>query len=178
MSKENTSVNNEEIIEDVSEEVVAETEIEEADDTTAEDKYSELEDKYMRLLAEYDNYQKRTTREKEARYSDAVIDTAAAFLPVMDDLVRALELEVTSDEAVKVKDGIELVAKKLKDVLSKLNIEEITAVGEEFDPNIHNAIQHVEDDTVTENTVVEEYMKGYIYKGSRVVRHSMVKVAN
>lgn len=176
MSKENTSANNEEIIEEVSEEVVAEAEV--AEDTTAEDKYNELEDKYMRLLAEYDNYQKRTTREKESRYSDAVIDTAAAFLPVMDDLARALELEVTSDEAVKVKEGIELVAKKLKDVLSKLEIEEIAAVGEEFDPNIHNAIQHIEDDTVTENTVVEEYMKGYIYKGSRVVRHSMVKVAN
>ena len=132
----------------------------------------------MRLLAEYDNYQKRTTREKEARYGDAVIDTAAAFLPVMDDLTRALELEVTNDEAVKVKEGIELVAKKLKDVLSKLDIEEIAAVGEEFDPNIHNAIQHIEDETVTENTIVEEYMKGYIYKGTRVVRHSMVKVAN
>ncbi|MBQ8636884.1 MAG: nucleotide exchange factor GrpE [Clostridia bacterium] len=177
MSKENNSTN-EEIIEETPSEVETEAEVEETPETSAEDKFSELEDKYMRLLAEYDNYQKRTTREKESRYGDAVIDTAAAFLPVMDDLTRALELEVSSDEAVKVKEGIELVAKKLKDVLQKLDIEEIAAVGEEFDPNLHNAIQHVEDDTVTENTVVEEYMKGYIYKGTRVVRHSMVKVAN
>lgn len=179
MSKENNATN-EEIIEETPSEVEteAEVEVEEIPETSADDKFSELEDKYMRLLAEYDNYQKRTTREKELRYGDAVIDTAAAFLPVMDDLTRALELEVSSDEAVKVKEGIELVAKKLKDVLQKLDIEEIAAVGEEFDPNLHNAIQHVEDDTVTENTVVEEYMKGYIYKGTRVVRHSMVKVAN
>lgn len=177
MSKENNSTN-EEIIEETPSEVETEAEVEETPETSAEDKLNELEDKYMRLLAEYDNYQKRTTREKESRYGDAVIDTAAAFLPVMDDLTRALELEVSSEEAVKVKEGIELVAKKLKDVLCKLDIEEIAAVGEEFDPNLHNAIQHVEDDTVTENTVVEEYMKGYIYKGTRVVRHSMVKVAN
>lgn len=176
MSKENNS-SNEEIIEETSEQVVEE-EAQEVPEESAEDKYSELEDRYMRLLAEYDNYQKRTTREKESRYGDAVIDTAAAFLPVVDDLSRALELEVTNEEAVKVKEGIELVAKKLKDVLGKLGIEEIAAVGEEFDPNLHNAIQHIEDDTVTENTVVEEYMKGYIYKGTRVVRHSMVKVAN
>ena len=177
MSKENNS-SNEEIIEETSDAVEVEEEAVEASEESSEDKYNELEDRYMRLLAEYDNYQKRTTREKESRYGDAVIDTAAAFLPVMDDLSRALELEVINEEAVKVKEGIELVAKKLKDVLSKLGIEEIVAVGEEFDPNIHNAIQHIEDDSVTENTVVEEYMKGYIYKGTRVVRHSMVKVAN
>lgn len=177
MSKEKENPKDE-VAEEIVEETAPTAEEETAADTSAEDKYNELEDKYMRLLAEYDNYQKRTTREKESRYGDAVIDTASAFLPVMDDLSRALELEVSNDEAVKVKEGIELVAKKLKDVLQKLDIEEIPAVGEEFDPNLHNAIQHVEDDTVTENTVVEEYMKGYIYKGNRVVRHSMVKVAN
>lgn len=177
MSKEKENPKDE-VVEEIVEETTPTAEEETAADTSAEDKYNELEDKYMRLLAEYDNYQKRTTREKESRYGDAVIDTASAFLPVMDDLSRALELEVSNDEAVKVKEGIELVAKKLKDVLQKLDIEEIPAVGEEFDPNLHNAIQHVEDDTVTENTVVEEYMKGYIYKGNRVVRHSMVKVAN
>lgn len=156
----------------------AEAEQTETAEETALEKYRTLEDKYIRLCAEYDNYQKRTTREKEARYADAVIDTAAVFLPVLDNLDRALELEVTSDEAVKVKQGVELVAKQMRDSLQKLGIEEITAVGEEFDPNIHNAIQHVEDETVTDNTVVEEYMKGYTYKGERVVRHSMVKVAN
>ncbi len=149
-----------------------------ASEDAEQEKYRALEDKYIRLCAEYDNYQKRTTREKEARYADAVIDTAAAFLPVLDNLDRALELEVSSEEAVKVKQGVELVAKQMRDALSKLGIEEIAAVGEEFDPNIHNAIQHVEDETVTDNTIVEEYMKGYTYKGERIVRHSMVKVAN
>lgn len=143
-----------------------------------EEKYKELEDQYLRLRAEYDNYQKRTTREKEARYGDAVIDTVAEFLPVMDDLSRAAAVEVSTPEAEKVKEGVELVAKKLREALSKLDIEEIAAVGEEFDPNLHNAIQHIEDETIAENTVVEEYMKGYVYKGDRVVRHSMVKVAN
>lgn len=156
----------------------AEEEQTEAAEETAPEKYKALEDKYIRLCAEYDNYQKRTTREKEARYADAVIDTSAVFLPVLDNLDRALALEVTSDEAVKVKQGVELVAKQMRDALQKLGIEEIAAVGEEFDPNIHNAIQHVEDEAVTDNTIVEEYMKGYTYKGERVVRHSMVKVAN
>ena len=156
----------------------AEKQPEQPEEQSCEEKYRELEDKYMRLCAEYDNYQKRTTREKEARYADAVIDTCAAFLPVLDNLSRALEVEVTSEDAVKVKAGVELVAKQMKDVLQKLDVTEIAAVGEEFDPNLHNAIQHTEDDTVTENTIVEEYMQGYTYKNGRVVRHSMVKVAN
>lgn len=144
----------------------------------SEEKYRIMEDKYLRLLAEYDNYQKRTAREKDSRYADAVIDTAEKFLPVLDDLSRALEIEVSGEEAKKIKDGVLMVSKKMKDALDKLGITEITAVGEEFDPNIHNAIQHVEDDTVTDNTIVEEYMKGYVYKDGRVVRHSVVKVAN
>lgn len=160
------------------EEAQQETAQEQPEEVSAEEKYRELEDKYMRLCAEYDNYQKRTTKEKEARYSDAVIDTCAAFLPVLDNLVRALEVEVSGDEALKVKEGVELVAKQMNEVLAKLDVTEIAAVGEEFDPNLHNAIQHIEDDSVTENTVVEEYMKGYTYKNGRVVRHSMVKVAN
>ena len=169
MSKEK-----EEVLE--TEETVEETEEVLEDDK--EEKVKELEDKYLRLLAEYDNYQKRTTREKEARYADAVIDTVASFLPVLDDLGRASSLEVTSDEAKKVKDGVDLVMKKLLDVFKNLGVEEIKALGEEFDPNLHNAVLHTEDETIAENTVVEELMKGYIYKGERVIRHSMVKVAN
>ena len=176
MSKEKETSAEEQVTDtEVAEEI---TDAAEEEVNPLEEKYKELEDKYMRLLAEYDNYQKRTTREKEARYSDAVVDTVAEFLPVVDDLSRAAAIEVSSDEAVKIKEGVELVAKKLKEVLSKLDIEEITAVGEEFDPNLHNAIQHIEDEQIAENTVVEEYMKGYVYKGDRVVRHSMVKVAN
>lgn len=167
MAKEEEILETEETTEEVLEEVPSE-----------EDKYKELEDRYLRLLAEYDNYQKRTTREKEARYADAVMDTVSAFLPVLDDMGRATDLEVTSDEAKKVKEGVDLVMKKLSEVFKNLGVEEIKALGEEFDPNLHNAVLHVEDESIADNTVVEELMKGYIYKGERVIRHSMVKVAN
>ena len=139
---------------------------------------SEWEDKYKRLYAEFDNYQKRTQKEKDARYADAVIDTVGAFLEIADNLDRAVAIEVNSEEAQKVLDGVALVKKQMTDTLSKLNVTEIKALGEEFDPNIHNAVMHIEDESVTDNTVVEEFLKGYIYKNERVVRHSMVKVAN
>ncbi len=139
---------------------------------------AEWEDKYKRLYAEFDNYQKRTQKEKDARYADAVIDTVGAFLEVADNLDRAIAVEVSSEEAQKVLDGVALVKKQMTDTLSKLNVTEIKAVGEEFDPNLHNAVMHIEDESVTDNTVVEEFLKGYIYKDERVVRHSMVKVAN
>jgi len=143
-----------------------------------EEKVSELEDKYKRLFAEFDNYQKRTAKEKDSRYADAVIDTVAAILEIADNLDRAIAVEVTSEEAKNVLEGVNLVKKQMSDTLSKLNVTEIKAVGEEFDPNLHNAVMHIEDEAITENTVVEEFLKGYIYKNERVVRHSMVKVAN
>ena len=170
MSKEKEEVLEKEEILEENEEI--------SEENKEDEKAKELEDRYLRLLAEYDNYQKRTTKEKEARYADAVIDTVATFLPVLDDMERATSLEVTSDEAKKVKEGVDLVMKKLQDVFKNLGVEEIKALGEEFDPNIHNAVLHIEDETIAENTVVEELMKGYIYKGERVIRHSMVKVAN
>ncbi len=143
-----------------------------------EEKVLEWEDKYKRLFAEFDNYQKRTAKEKDLRYADAVIDTVAAILEVADNLDRAVAVEVSSDEAKNVLEGVNLVKKQMSDTLSKLNVTEIKAVGEEFDPNLHNAVMHIEDEAITENTVVEEFLKGYIYKNERVVRHSMVKVAN
>ena len=168
--------------EKVFEEEVAEeaAETPEAEDKEAEllEKLKESEDKYLRLYAEYENYKKRTLKEKDARYADAVIDTAAELLPVMDNLERALAVEVTSDDAKALKDGVEMVKKQMVESLTKLKITEIQAVGEEFNPNLHNAVMHIDDDTITENTVVEEFMKGYIYKEERVVRYSMVKVAN
>ena len=143
-----------------------------------ESKVKEWEDKYMRLCAEYDNYQKRSKREKEACYADAVIDVIAQILPVNDNLNRALATEVQSEEAKRVLEGVEMVKKQMAEILSKLDVTQIVAVGEEFDPNLHNAVMHVDDDTITDNTVVEEFMKGYRYKEDRVIRHSMVKVAN
>ncbi len=141
-------------------------------------KAKEWEDKYIRLYAEFDNFKKRSQREKDARYGDAVIDTVTEILTVADNLERALALEVTDEEAVKVRDGVAMVYKQLQETLAKLGVTEIKALGEQFDPNLHNAVMHIEDETIDDNTVVEEFMKGYIYNNSRVVRHSMVKVAN
>jgi molecular chaperone GrpE len=143
-----------------------------------EAKLAEQTDKYTRLYAEYDNFRKRSIREKDAKYADAVIDTAAAILPVGDNLERALATEVESDEAKTFKAGVEMVMKQFNDALTKLGITPIKAAGEQFDPNLHNAVMHIEDETIDDNTVVEEFQKGYIYKDDRVVRHSMVKVAN
>ena len=160
------------------------TAAEEAPETqeSAEDKLrkelSEQKDKYLRLLAEYDNYQKRTQREKAARYADAVVDTVEKLLPIGDNLERALKTEVTSEDAVKFKEGVEMVMKQFYDALEKLGVKPIKAEGEQFDPNVHNAVMHIEDENVDDNTGVEDFQKGYIYNDERVVRHSMVKVAN
>lgn len=162
-----------EVAEDVSkeaEEISKEAELEE--------KVKEWEDKYMRLFAEFDNFKKRSLKEKDARYADAVIDTVATFLPVVDNLERAQAVTVETEEARKLLEGVELVMKQVKETLSKLEVSEIPALGEEFNPNLHNAVMHIEDETMTENVIAEEFMKGYIYKNDRVVRHSMVKVAN
>lgn len=143
-----------------------------------EEKLKDSEDKYLRLYAEFDNYKKRTQKEKDARYADAVIDAVAELLPVLDNLDRALAVEVSSEDASSLKAGVEMVKKQMIDSLTKLKVTDIKAVGEEFDPNLHNAVMHIDDEAVTENTVVEEFMKGYIYNNERVVRYSMVKVAN
>lgn len=164
-------------------ETEAETDIEEtAPEVSEEDKLreqlKEQNDKYLRLMAEYDNYQKRTQREKAQRYADAVADTVEKLLPIGDNLERALKVEVTSEDAKKFKEGVELVMRQFMDSLEKLEVKPIPAIGEQFDPNLHNAVMHIEDESIDDNTVVEEFMKGYIYKDSKVVRHSMVKVAN
>lgn len=138
----------------------------------------ELNDKYLRLMSEYANYQNRTAKEKTARYADAIVDAVAELLPIGDNLERALKTEVKSEDAIKFKEGIEMVMKQFNDSLAKLKVKPIKAEGEQFDPNIHNAVMHIEDETIDENTVVEDLMKGYMYNDERVVRHSMVKVAN
>ena len=170
----------EQAAEETSEETAEDQQAEEAEDKKeeCEKKIKECEDKYLRLYAELDNYKKRTEKEKNARYADALIDTAAEFLPVLDNLERALAAEAVSEDAKAVKEGVAMIQKQMQEILAKLKISEIKAVGEEFNPNLHNAVMHIEDETVTENTVVEEFIKGYIYDNDRVVRHSMVKVAN
>ena len=132
------------------------------------------EDKYLRLAAEYDNFRKRSAKEKESAWTDSKASTAAAFLPVYDNLERALKAPC-SDEAYQ--KGVEMTMNQLKDVLNKLGIEEIPALGEKFDPNYHNAVMHVDDDTVEDNTIVEVFQAGF-KTGEKVVRFAMVKVAN
>lgn len=175
MEKEEKITNEQEL---ETEEITEEADAKEDKISELEEKLKEGEDKYLRLYAEFDNYKKRTEKEKNARYADALIDTAAEFLPVLDNLERALAAEAVSEDAKAIKDGVDMIQKQMKEILEKLKISEINALGEEFNPNLHNAVMHIEDDAVTENTVVEEFIKGYIYDNDRVVRHSMVKVAN
>ena len=138
------------------------------------DQAAQQEDKYLRLAAEYDNYRRRTTKEKESIWNDAKADAALAFLPVYDNLERALKQE-TADEAYK--KGVEMTMNGLKEVLSKLGVEEIPALGQPFDPTLHNAVMHVEDESLGENTVAEVFQAGFKL-GDKVIRFSMVKVAN
>ena len=135
---------------------------------------SDQEDKFLRLAAEYDNYRRRSQKEKESAWADSKAETAAAFLPVYDNLERALKQD-TADEAYK--KGVEMTMTQLKEVLTKLGLEEIPALGQPFDPNLHNAVMHVEDDSVGENTIVEVFQAGF-KAGDKVVRFAMVKVAN
>ena len=131
-------------------------------------------DKYLRLMAEFDNYKKRSAKERENIYTDVRVDTVSKFLPVYDNLERALKAE-TSDEAYK--KGVEMTFNQLLDVFKKLGVEEIESVGKTFDPNLHNAVMHVEDEALGENEIVEEFQKGFKV-GDKVIRFSMVKVAN
>ena len=135
---------------------------------------AEAADKYLRLAAEYDNYRKRTVKEKESAWSEAKAQTVAAFLPVYDNLERALKQE-TSDEAYK--KGVEMTMKGLQDALAGLGVELIPALGETFDPNRHNAVMHCDDPEAGESTIVEVFQQGFLC-GDKVIRFSMVKVAN
>ena len=135
---------------------------------------AEAADKYLRLAAEYDNYRKRTAKEKDSAWIEAKAQTVAAFLPVYDNLERALKQE-TTDEAYK--KGVEMTMKGLQDALISLGVEVIPALGETFDPNRHNAVMHCDDEEAGENTIVEVFQQGFIC-GDKVIRFSMVKVAN
>jgi len=136
----------------------------------------ELNDKYMRLLAEFDNFKKRTQKEKIQIYTDAAADVVEAVLPVFDNLQRAISSEVEGD-AKTVLEGVKLIEKQFEDSLKNIGVTQINAVGEQFDPEMHNAVMHIDDEGLDNNIVVEEFAKGYKYK-EKVIRHSMVKVAN
>ena len=136
---------------------------------------AEANDKYARLYAEYDNYRKRTAKEREGIYTDAYVDAVSEILPILDNFERALQFK--DADADNVTRGLEMIEKGFAEALTKMGVCEIEALGKPFDPEKHNAVMHVEDDAFGENEVVEVFMKGYI-KGDKVLRHSMVKVAN
>ena len=133
------------------------------------------QDKFLRLAAEYDNYRKRTAKEKEAIYADAKIDTVTALLPVYDNLERGLAQYGAEDSPHR--KGLEMIFAQFKESLAKLGVTAIDAVGQPFDPEKHNAVMHVEDESVGENTVVEVLQQGFTL-GDRVLRFAIVKVAN
>lgn len=132
------------------------------------------QDKYMRLAAEYDNFRKRSARERDALFTDVRADTVKKFLPVYDNLLRAVAMTPEGDPGRK---GIEMTLTQFESVLTSLGVTAIEAPGKEFDPELHNAVMHVEDDSVGENIVVEEFEKGFKL-GEKVIRFSIVKVAN
>ena len=137
---------------------------------------SEQQDKFLRLAAEYDNYRKRTAKEKENIYADAKIETLTAMLPVYDNLERAMAQFGDGDDSPH-KKGVEMIFTQFKESLARLGVTAIDAVGKTFDPSMHNAVMHVEDENAEENTVVEILQQGFLL-GDRVLRFAMVKVAN
>ena len=143
-------------------------------DVTKTAEYEELDDRYKRLFAEFENYKKRSQKERESIYGMITADVAASMLPIMDNLEKAAETK-TEDE--KYQEGIKLVARQFEEALKRLGLEEIESVGKRFDPEFHEAVSHVEDESKGEQEIVEEYRKGYKI-GNKVVRHSMVIVAN
>ena len=161
----------------------------EADDEDDEDEEAaadsseatnELEARYMNLYAEYDNYRRRTQKEKENLYADAIASVTKEFLTLIDNLERATDGAKKSDETSldKVIQGMELVGRQAQDTLTKIGVEEIPAErGTKFDPNLHDAMMHVDDEELGEQEIAMVFAKGYKYK-DRVIRHAQVQVAN
>ena len=139
-----------------------------------EEKYNELDDRYKRVLAEFENFKKRSQKERELLYNSVLGDIILGMLPAMDNLENAMKAECKDENY---KQGIELVYKQFKDFLEKHGVQEIPAIGETFDPSVHEAVSSVQDDTKGPQEIVQEYRKGYKI-GTKVIRHSMVVVAN
>lgn len=138
-----------------------------------EESMAVMEDKYLRMAAEYDNFRRRSREEKDALYESAAADTVRELLPIIDNLDRAAEFT----DGSKVLEGLVMISNATKSVFEKLGVEEFGKVGDTFDPNIHNAVFHVEDDAYGEGEIVEVFQKGY-KKGKHIIRFAMVKTAN
>ena len=163
------------------EEVVEETVEEAAEETTKKDekdeKIEELSDKLLRQMAEFDNFRKRSEKEKAAMYDIGAKNVIDKLLPIVDNFERGFTTVAEEDKEDAFVAGMEMVYKQLMTMFETIGVKPIEAVGKEFNPDLHNAVMHVEDETVGENIVVEEFQKGYTYHDI-VVRCSMVKVAN
>ena len=133
----------------------------------------EKDDKYLRLAAEYDNFRRRSREEKDATYNTAMADTVTELLPIIDNLERAAAF----DDGDKVREGLKMIASTVAASLAKLGVEEFGIVGDKFDPNLHNAVMHDEDDTDRENEITDVFQKGY-KKGNKIIRFAMVKTVN
>ena len=142
-----------------------------------DEKIEELEDRVKRQMAEFDNFRKRTEKEKSHMYEIGARDVIEKILPVVDNFERGLDTVPEAERTNPVIEGMDKIYKQLMTVLTDLGVAPIEAAGQEFDPNLHNAVMHVEDEELGENIVAEEFQKGYTYKET-VIRHSMVKVAN
>lgn len=141
----------------------------------AEQLLKEANDKFLRTLAEYDNFRKRSQKEKEAAFGDSKASVLAELLPVMDNFERAVSNKDASLEDYQ--KGVDMIFGQFNDIFAKLGVEAFGEKGDEFDPNIHNAVMHIEDENEKENTVVDVFSKGYRL-GDRILRPAMVKVAN
>jgi molecular chaperone GrpE len=130
-------------------------------------------DRYLRMMAEYDNFRKRSAKEREGIYADAYADALTSILPIIDNLERA----VGFTEAEQVQKGVEMILKSAGDVLTKMGVEAFGAKGDTFDPNMHNAVMHIDDEEHKEGEIVEVFQKGY-KKGDKIIRYAMVQTAN
>ena len=173
---EEQNINEEAAEQDTAQNAADEPKADERDEKIAalEAELKSEKEKYLRLAAEYDNFRKRSQKEREGLYSDVRSDTILKILPVYDNLARALAQE-TEDEAYK--KGVEMTMTQLEEILEKLGVKPIAAIGEKFDPNLHNAVMHVEDDKAEDGVITQEYEKGFTM-GDKVIRHSVVVVAN
>ena len=171
--KEKNQTPAEEVAEEVIEETAQET-VETPEVNPWEEKYNAERDAHLRCAAEYDNFRKRTVKEKEASYGNGKADAVAKMLPVYDNLERALN-QPTEDAAYK--KGVEMTMNELVKIFTSLGVEIFGEAGETFDPNIHNAVMHLDDDSVPENTITQVFQKGFKL-GEKIVRFAMVQVAN
>ena len=167
----------EEVEEDIAEEA---EEVEEATEAAPAEEENETEKRYMALFAEYENFRKRSVKEKENLYADAVLSVTGQWLGIVDNIERAMASAQNADEnsVESIVKGIEMIGKQVEDILNKLEIKEIDAArGTAFDPNLHEAVMHIEDPDLGEQEIAQTFSKGYIYK-DRVIRHAVVQIAN